>query len=502
MSDYANRLAAVAEGEWKSFGGVPETDPRLRTRIYKTYLADLAKADPQDPQGWNMGSDISAWAWSATFVSWCVLAAGATVSEFDFSIRHSVFVNKAIGNATTGKGVFRARRLTDYAPKIGDIIAWNRGGTKFSYDYAAQNNNFQSHSTIVIDIIVKAGIRYAVTIGGNEGQTVGRTEVQLTASGHVKPRTVNPYICVIENLKADAAVAIKAQPAAVGSLSPALKGHGAFIYDVPATIADYGSLPNLTAALKRAGMQHVWVRIHGRTPYTAAAKAQNQALIDACKAAGVAVAGWGWCQGEAPEAEAKAALKELKAYGLTDYVADIEPKHNNSEWTISEIQTFCSTVRKGLSGSFGFSTFGFIDWHEPDLLMAAAPYVDAFAPQIYWFNFPNQKMVQQFKRPGGGLYQAQTPGEYVDLCLDRWTKWMGSNPKPLIVTGQAYWGEGGFTEAQADQKLQAFVSNWKGYDRIAGLNWWHFGGSGGMSHLMFEAIAGANLGGKPFSNRG
>ncbi|WGM40697.1 DUF2272 domain-containing protein [Caulobacter sp. NIBR1757] len=498
LSNFRRRLADVALAELANYGGIPETDPPLRPRIYKTYLADLALADPNDPQGWAMPADITSWAWSATFISWCVSQAGAKRQEFDFSIRHSTFTQKAIADALQNRGLFRGRRIGDYAPQIGDLIVANRAKGKITYDQAATNNNFPSHSAIVVDFTVRNGVRFAVTIGGNEGDTVGRTEVALTAAGLVKQRTINPYVCVIETLKEDG----PAPAATVKStgLPASFRGHGTFFHDMAATIADYGSIPNVVAAMQRAGMGHAWVRIHGVSAYAGKAKADNKEMIAALKTAGIAVAGWGWCQGANPKGDAALAVKELKDYGLTDYVADIEPGVNNAQWTALEVQQVCEGVRKaGLGGGLAVSSFALVDWHEPQVMKAAAPFIDAWAPQVYWFNFPNSKMVQQFQRPGGGAYTAGDPGQYADLCLDRWAALTAPTAKPLIMTGQAYWGESNFTQAQADAKLAAFLKSWNGYSRIAGLNWWHLGGGSGMSHAMLEAIVAARLAAKPYS---
>ncbi len=511
-SAFAQRLASVALGEHNSFQNVLETDPRLRSRIYDTYLKQLKAADPNDPIGWNMPSDITAWPWSAAFVSWCALAAGATRTEFDFSVRHAMYIKRMIANADSGSGVFRAKPITARAPAIGDLIAANRGGA-VTYDQARTLESYNSHTAIVVELIQRLGKKYAVTVGGNERDAIRKTEVELTPAGLVKQRSSDSYICVVENLKQDVPVAARSRTAsrpriaagpmmaaaperatAAAPLAKSFRGHGTFVYVASATIDDYGSVENTAAAMVRAGMQHAWVRVHGRKPFPAAEKRATQALIDGLRAAGIAVAGWGWCQGDDPRAEAGAALRELATYGLTDYVADIEHGHANSVWTVAEVELFCKTLRKTLKGSFAISSFALIDWHEPYLMTAAAPYVDAFAPQIYWFDYPNKTMVGRFKRPDGTSYTRGDPGSYADLCLDRWRLVSGQTTRPLVLTGQAYWGESGFEQREAEDKLRAFLKTWDGHGGIAGLNWWHFGGRDGMSHAMLEAITNAELG--------
>lgn len=495
MSEFARRLVMIAEGEYKTYRGIHETDPRLKKRIYDTYLADLRKADPNNKLGWAMPPQITKWPWSATFVSWCMLTAGATRTEFALSVRHAWYIKDSIANQDSNNGLFRGRPLIDYAPRPGDLIAMNRSGGKVTYDQARTMESYDSHCAIVVELTEKGGKKYAITIGGNEGQSVGRTEVELTAAGLVKQRSEDPFIGVIQTLKDAAPVAALASAAAAvakASLSPAFRRHGTYIYDAAATIDDYGSIDLLIAGMNRAGMSHAWVRIHGTAPYSGTKKQLNQQLIGSLKNAGIAVAGWGWCQGVTPVPDAAMALRECAAYGLADYVADIEPGHNNSMWTVPEIQAFCAKVRQGLAGSFALSSFPLLDWHEPHLLIAALPYVDAVAPQIYWFNYPNQKMINQFKRPDGTSYPLHEPGAYVDLCIDRWTRAMGAARLPIVFAGQAYWGEGN-TQVEAEAKLKRFLDTWNGYGGVVGINWWHFGGGTAMSHAMFEAIVAANL---------
>jgi hypothetical protein len=133
-------------------------------------------------------------------------------------------------------------------------------------------------------------------------------------------------------------------------------------------------------------------------------------------------------------------------------------------------------------------------------MQAALPFVDMFNPQVYWFHFPNKKMLKQFKRPNGKPYTADNAAEYAELCLDRWDHLMGASPKDLVLTGAAYWGEGSppLSRTEAEEKLEEFLAGWNRFGRVSGLNWWHFGGEKAMSHRMLEAISSAKLGHKPY----
>jgi hypothetical protein len=70
----------------------------------------------------------------------------------------------------------------------------------------------------------------------------------------------------------------------------------------------------------------------------------------------------------------------------------------------------------------------------------------------------------------------------------------GGRCRPLIVTGQAWWGEAaGWTEGIAEKKLAAFLAGFDGYAGIVGLNWWNLAAPDAMSARMRTMIAAARL---------
>jgi hypothetical protein len=196
-SKFASSLAATAVDQLNKYKDLHETDPGLAKQI-NAYWTDLGLVFP--------GVQT---AWSAVFISWCVKKAGASSAEFAFSAQHSVFVHAAIANATAGQGVFRGRKITDYAPKVGDIIQNNRPinppppGHPFSFDYAATHSDYSSHSAIVVEAGSDHIGPYVATIGGNEGNSVAYRVIRLSAAGLIKQPAADPnhFICVIEDLK-------------------------------------------------------------------------------------------------------------------------------------------------------------------------------------------------------------------------------------------------------------------------------------------------------------
>jgi hypothetical protein len=127
--------------------------------------------------------------------------AGATSTEFKFAAAHSEFVHEAIQNALNGTGVFHGLDIKSHPPNVGDIIQNNRNGSIHDFTFARKNKNYKSHSAIVIEIGNDSNGGFALTIGGNEGNSIRRTIVRLSDQGFIKQRTSNPFISVIKNLK-------------------------------------------------------------------------------------------------------------------------------------------------------------------------------------------------------------------------------------------------------------------------------------------------------------
>lgn len=188
-SNYRNKLAGTATEQHTKYHLVDENDQPLSGQI-KRYWTDIGLPFP--------GVETP---WSAVFVSWCVKTAGAAPAEFKFAQAHSRFVHWAIQNAVNGTGLFRGFNIADYAPQVGDIIHNNRDGNTFDFEFAKNNKDYASHSAIVVETGQDPNGRYALTIGGNESDSVRRKVVRLKSDGKIKQRTTGPFISVIQTLK-------------------------------------------------------------------------------------------------------------------------------------------------------------------------------------------------------------------------------------------------------------------------------------------------------------
>jgi hypothetical protein len=184
MTAFTSKLASTAEDQFNQFHLFHEADPKLAAQIKRYWVEN------------GLTFQSVGVAWSAVFVSWCVRKAGATTANFKFSEAHSVFVHDAINTPRAYRGV-----VFNSAPiAIGDILQNNRDGQTFNFAHAQANAHFTSHSAIVIETGADSGGKYALTIGGNEGNSVGRKLVRLDSAGKVKPRADSPYIALLQCL--------------------------------------------------------------------------------------------------------------------------------------------------------------------------------------------------------------------------------------------------------------------------------------------------------------
>jgi hypothetical protein len=186
---FVTKLVANTQAEHDEFHLDDEHDKKLSAEI-KRFWEELGFTFP----GVNT-------AWSAVFVSACMKRAGATAAEFHFAAAHSEFVFTAIANENAGTGVFRAVRITERAPELGDVIQNNRLHQTITYDFAAKHPAYLSHSAIVVGFAQEAGSRFALTVGGNEGGSIRQKRIPLDGKGFIVQRKPDPFICVIKNMK-------------------------------------------------------------------------------------------------------------------------------------------------------------------------------------------------------------------------------------------------------------------------------------------------------------
>lgn len=267
--------------------------------------------------------------------------------------------------------------------------------------------------------------------------------------------------------------------------------HGTFIYHPDHTIEKFGSPKLVADEMINLGMQHAWLRVHNKNGIWK--KSSNMRIADELRSRGIQVGVWGWNDGNDVSQDITNAEQAIKIFEPDAYISDIEHGVNGANWNAEKATRFCRAVKKALDRKpLVVSSFGYIPYHEPEMMTAIDDLVDYFAPQVYWFWFPKEKMLKG-KSALKNLAK-NNAAAYAKVCLYEWRKVVS---KPLVLTGQAYWGEAsGWGQKQAEKKLEEFINDFNDFDNLAGLNWWNLADPRAMSNKMRSKIKSANFSSK------
>lgn len=187
-------LVAIAREQYQRYHGMHEANEPLRSRI-KAYWDELRAEAGND----FIFTSTTAVPWSAVFVCWCLQKAGVTHGQFHFSPQHSVYIHAAIARANGAPPqIYPAVDASTYSPQVGDIIHWNRSGGAMTYAGAANDADYPSHCVVVVELGQNSEGPCAITVGGNEGQSVGQNKLPLSANGRLVARSDDPYISIIK----------------------------------------------------------------------------------------------------------------------------------------------------------------------------------------------------------------------------------------------------------------------------------------------------------------
>jgi hypothetical protein len=218
MTAFTDAVVKICREEFATFrnGQLKETDQAIFQRVGDYWNKLAEQPDFKVWKGYNGRSDCRFDAngkliennnqpWSAAFISFVAAAAGAG-ADFRYGSSHSVYIVRALREAknafSTAK--FVARRHTEYAPRIGDLIACERrkdtDATFDNYIDFVKAGRFEAHCDFVVGF--DAQNKNAITIGGNVGNSVAEKTWPLDGQGRIgnqDPRSsIAKVICIIE----------------------------------------------------------------------------------------------------------------------------------------------------------------------------------------------------------------------------------------------------------------------------------------------------------------
>ena len=190
-------MVLLAVGEWARFGRqvvVYSTDQPPRTEQQGVKESEAperihdywSSVDRPDRSGLD---DVP---WSAAFISWDIANAGVSRDLFCPNSLHTIYVERMVERARRPRAAFVARRPSERAPQVGDLICASRAGSGTTLDNL---NRGAAHCDIVVE--VKPG--WVAAIGGNVGDSVSRSVFPLDGNGFLSPISGRPVFTVIEN---------------------------------------------------------------------------------------------------------------------------------------------------------------------------------------------------------------------------------------------------------------------------------------------------------------
>ncbi|HEY5210574.1 MAG TPA: DUF2272 domain-containing protein [Stellaceae bacterium] len=197
---------AIAMREWRLFGAKiddsapetrpvplpadkPERQPGLWQRVGEYWWIGLAvpagAAVPRE-EGWTgkhdeagglfPASDDGRYAWSAAFISYVMRIAGAG-PRFPYSANHYTYVNAAAAGTSP---ILQALAPNAYAPRLGDLICFGRGGSAgLTFADLPTSHGWPGHCAFVVE----SQPGNLSIIGGNVDDAVTLTHVPVTEGG-------------------------------------------------------------------------------------------------------------------------------------------------------------------------------------------------------------------------------------------------------------------------------------------------------------------------------
>ncbi len=195
-----------------------------------------------------------------------------------------------------------------------------------------------------------------------------------------------------------------------------LQGKGFFTFILPE--CEGGDPAKILAAAQAAGLSHVLVKIaDGVKSFGVNSSGDFTApVVQALRAAGIAVWGWHYVYGNNPSAEANIAIQRTQELGLDGYVVDAEEEYKQPGKQAAARQ-FMTAVRGALTVPIALSAYRFPNYHPELPWSTFLEFCDLHMPQVYW---------EQSHNAGSQLRESKRQCDALP------------NARPYIPTGAAY----------------------------------------------------------------
>lgn len=177
------RIAIHELGKWNSLTELSQNASQLLIKYWQSVGLNFSASQMQN------SSVQSNYPWSSAFISWLFYKAGAK-DKFPYASAHSGYFLKAKQWRNNPNAPLRGFRITEYSPKVGDLIVYSRQSGK-GYD---STGFFPSHGELVIE----TGKGYVKAVGGNVGNSVKLSKYTTDNKGFLT-QTEQSFFMVIQN---------------------------------------------------------------------------------------------------------------------------------------------------------------------------------------------------------------------------------------------------------------------------------------------------------------
>lgn len=177
------RIATTEASKWSAITELSQKASSYLIEYWKSVGLNFSPSQMQSP------AVQSAYPWSSAFISWLFYKAGAT-DRFPYNSSHAGYFQKAKANRDNKNAPLRGFRVTEYAPKAGDLVVYTRESSK-GYD---STGFFPAHGELVIE----TGKNYIKAIGGNVSNKVKVSTYTTDENGKLAGNSV-PFFMVIQN---------------------------------------------------------------------------------------------------------------------------------------------------------------------------------------------------------------------------------------------------------------------------------------------------------------
>lgn len=186
---FKQNIIRIARGELKNWKQLSELSPMASQSLIK-YWKSVGRNFTQKQM--QSASVHSTYPWSSAFISWLFYKAGAK-EQFPYSASHSGYFQVAKNNRNNENTPLQGFRITEYAPKIGDLVVYSRTQGK-GYDSAGF---FASHGELVIEV----GKGFIKTVGGNVSNMVKESTYKTDSKGYLKGNRKSFFMVIQNNIK-------------------------------------------------------------------------------------------------------------------------------------------------------------------------------------------------------------------------------------------------------------------------------------------------------------